>query len=124
MDISTFPLRYFVAGVPESKAENIDAAVGNDVWIGYDAFMRGTARIGDGAIVAAKSVVTKDVPPYAVVAGNPAREIKERFPAQLVQRLQELRWWDLPDEFVLKNIDVFYSSDRERLEGLARKARS
>lgn len=68
--------------------------IGNDVWIGHGAFVSPGVRIGDGAVVGAQSVVTKDVPPYAVVAGVPAVVKKMRFPDRIVERLQAARWWD------------------------------
>lgn len=68
--------------------------LGNDVWIGHGAFVLPGVTIGDGAVVAAMAVVTKDVPPYAIVAGSPARVIRLRFPEAQVQRLLESRWWE------------------------------
>ena len=65
-------------------------------------------HIGDGAIVAAGSVVTKDVPPYAVVGGAPARLIKYRFPQEVIDRLEEVQWWNLPDEEITKRVDLFH----------------
>ncbi|HCA43318.1 MAG TPA: chloramphenicol acetyltransferase [Bacteroidetes bacterium] len=71
-----------------------DTVVGNDVWIGYESVIMPGVKIGNGAIIGAKSVVTKDVEPYSVVAGNPAKEIKKRFSEEKIKRLQELKWWD------------------------------
>jgi phosphonate metabolism protein (transferase hexapeptide repeat family) len=68
--------------------------LGNDVWIGHGAIVLPGRRIGDGAVVAAGAIVTKDVPAYAIVAGNPARVIKPRFPEAVAQRLLKLAWWD------------------------------
>ena len=68
--------------------------LGNDVWIGHGAIILPGRRIGDGAVVAAGAIVTKDVPAYAIVAGNPARVIKPRFPEAVAQRLLKLAWWD------------------------------
>jgi len=78
--------------------------IGNDVWIGADVLLLSGASIGDGAVVAARSVVTKPVPPYAVVAGNPARVVKYRFDEATIRDLLELKWWDLPDEVILKSL--------------------
>ncbi len=72
--------------------------------------------IGDGAIVAAKSVVTKDVPPYAIVAGNPARVVKIRFPAATVERLQAVAWWNWPIDKVTRNIAAIIGADIAALE--------
>ena len=74
-----------------------DIVVGNDVWIGYEAVILSGVTIGDGAIVAARAVVTKDVPPYAIVGGVPAKIIRPRFPEDVIKRLQSLRWWDWPE---------------------------
>lgn len=67
--------------------------IGHDVWIGHEAYIRPGVKIGNGAIVGARTVVTRDVPPYAVVAGNPARVRKMRFPDKIIERLEELQWW-------------------------------
>ena len=72
--------------------------VGNDVWIGYNSVIMPGVHIGDGAIIGTRSVVTKDVPPYTVVAGDPARPIRKRFDDDTIEKLMALKWWDLPDE--------------------------
>lgn len=74
--------------------------VGNDVWIGTGVFIKNGITIGDGAIIGAKSVVTKDVPPYAIVVGNPAKIIRYRFNEQIIKELLELKWWNLEDEII------------------------
>ncbi len=81
-----------------------DITVGNDVWIGYRAVIMAGVTIGDGAIVGACSVVTKDVPPYTIVGGNPAREIRRRFSEEEIARLLELRWWDWPIEQITERV--------------------
>jgi virginiamycin A acetyltransferase len=78
-------------------------AIGNDVWIGAKAIILSGISIGDGAIVAAGSVVTKDVPAYAIVGGNPARIIKYRFSEEVIRQLENLRWWDWPMDKILKH---------------------
>lgn len=75
--------------------------IGNDVWIGKRAFIKAGVKIGNGAVVASCAVVTKDVPPYAVVAGVPAKIIKYRFDEDTIKQLNESCWWDLPDEELL-----------------------
>jgi len=72
--------------------------IGHDVWIGHGAIVLPGRSIGDGAVIAAGAVVTKDVPPYAIVAGNPARPIRQRFRADVAQRMRALAWWDWPHE--------------------------
>ena len=74
--------------------------IGNDVWIGDDVWIKNGVTIGDGAILGAKSVVTKDVPAYAVVVGTPARVIKYRFAADVIEKLLQSKWWNLPDEII------------------------
>ena len=73
-----------------------DVIIGNDVWIGYDALILSGVTIGDGAVIGARSVLTKNVEPYAIVAGNPARLIKYRFSPEVIKHLLEVKWWDLP----------------------------
>ena len=75
------------------EAISFSDVIGNDVWIGYEAVVMAGVRIGDGAVIAARAVVTRDVPPYTIVGGVPAREIRRRFDADTVARLQELRWY-------------------------------
>ena len=87
--------------------------VGNDVWIGRDVYILDGITIGDGAIVGARAMVTKDVPPYAVVAGNPAVVKKYRFTKDQIEKLLKIKWWSWPDELIrdrmedFKNIEVF-----------------
>ncbi|KQT90285.1 CatB-related O-acetyltransferase [Methylobacterium sp. Leaf466] len=71
-----------------------DTVIGNDVWLGFESTILPGVTIGDGAVVAAKSVVTRDVPPYAIVAGNPATLVRMRFPPEIAERLQAVAWWD------------------------------
>lgn len=78
--------------------------IGNDVWIGYGATIMPGVNIGDGAIIATKSLVTKDVAPYAIVGGNPAKTIKNRFAEEKIQALLKLKWWDWPIEKITANV--------------------
>ena len=71
-----------------------DIVIGNDVWIGYETVIMAGVHIGDGAIIAARAVVTKDVPPYTIVGGTPAKEIRKRFDTEVIQQLLKLKWWD------------------------------
>src|SRR5262249_58694753 len=87
--------------------------IGNDVWIGHGAIVLPGRAIGDGAVVAAGAVVTKDVPAYAVVAGNPARPIRERFAPAIAARLQALAWWDWPHERLRLALPAFRSLSAE-----------
>lgn len=81
--------------------------IGNDVWIGMRVMVMGGVNIGNGAVVAAGAVVTKDVPPYAIVGGVPARVIKYRFPEDVIQKLETSKWWSLDDETLKQNIHLF-----------------
>ncbi len=81
-----------------------DVAIGNDVLIGYGATILAGVAIGDGAIIAAKSVVTKNVEPYSVVAGSPAKEINKRFSQDAITKLMNLKWWNWPEERIRKNM--------------------
>lgn len=94
--------------------------IGNDVWIGHGAFVKPGVTIGDGAVIAAYAVVTKDVPPYAVVAGNPAQIKKYRFPEEIRSRLQQSQWWKLAP-WDLKDIDI--SRAEKGIEELERRVR-
>jgi len=89
--------------------------IGNDVWIGYGAFIRRGVKIGDGAVIGANAVVVKDVPPYTIVGGNPAKEIRKRFPDEIIKELLELKWWLYPLE-VLEGVD--WTSPEEALKNL------
>lgn len=82
--------------------------IGNDVWIGMHCIIMDGVAIGDGAVVAAGAVVTKDVPPFAVVGGVPAKVLKYRFTDDVIERLQEIQWWNLPDEEITRVKDLFH----------------
>ena len=79
--------------------------IGNDVWIGRNVYLRSGISIGDGAVIGAHSVVTRNVAPYTIVAGNPAKVIRARFAPELAQRLQAIRWWDYDPEWIAK-VDI------------------
>lgn len=81
--------------------------IGNDVWIGYRVIIRGGVTIGDGAVIGAGAVVTKDVPPYAIVAGVPAKVIRYRFTDDVVRALIDAKWWDLEDEILKDRINLY-----------------
>lgn len=93
--------------------------IGNDVWIGTHCVILSGVKIGDGAIVAANSVVTKDIPPYAIAAGSPAKVIKYRFEQQTIADLLKLRWWEWPTEKIIENKQIFLSPNFEiKLPGI------
>lgn len=93
---------------PEGFVESSVITIGNDVWIGRRTMIMDGVSIGDGAIIAGGAVVTKDVPPYAIVGGVPAKVIKYRFSEEMIKRLEEIKWWNLSDEEITKVIDLFH----------------
>ena len=93
-----------------------DTVVGHDVWIGMKAVILPGVTIGHGSVVGAKSVVTHDVPPYSIVAGNAAKVVKMRFDRQTVERLMAVAWWDWPVEKITRNLDAIRGADIKRLE--------
>lgn len=108
----------FWVGQP-SKLEKPYPKLGNDVWIGQNVTLNRGITIGDGAVVAAFSVVTKDVPPYTIVGGNPAKVIRKRFPDELCERLLNVKWWELhPNEFAFQDM----SKPEEIVDFIERRA--
>jgi acetyltransferase-like isoleucine patch superfamily enzyme len=110
--VTTYPFPAFPDVWPEAKdipgveISKGDVIIGNDVWICYGATILSGVKIGHGAVIGARAVVTKDVEPYAVVAGNPAREIKKRFTPKQIQKLLDIAWWDWPEEKIRENIKM------------------
>lgn len=109
--LSTYPFPVFydewaldAVNVTDAWDNKGDIVVGNDVWIGYEAVILSGVTIGDGAIIGARAVVTKDVPPYTIVAGVPARPIRKRFDEETIAQLEQLRWWDWPEDEIRRNI--------------------
>ncbi len=98
--------------------------IGNDVWVGTRAMVLGGVTIGDGAVVGAGAIVTKDIPPYAIVAGVPAKVIRYRFEADVIAKLLDIKWWKLPDELLKDNITLFQSDsiDLEKLQMVIRES--
>lgn len=96
---------------PEQPSSRGDVVIGNDVWIGREAVIMSGVTIGDGAVIGAGAVVAKDVPPYAIAVGNPARVIRHRFPPEIVEKLLQIRWWDWPDERLRRAAGMMQSPD-------------
>jgi acetyltransferase-like isoleucine patch superfamily enzyme len=103
-----------ITGHPASKG---DIVIGNDVWLGFGAVLLSGVNVGDGAVIAAGSIVSRDVAPYTVVAGNPALPVKKRFSDPVIAALLDLRWWDWPDEKIRENVHLLCSNDLEALLG-------
>ena len=95
---STYPFARLFPEAPPNNWGKDAPEIGNDVWIGRDVSIYSGVTIGDGAVIAGQSVVTKSVPPYAVVAGNPARVVKYRFDEATIADLLDVKWWDLPED--------------------------
>jgi virginiamycin A acetyltransferase len=115
--ISTYPFSIFANGwekVMPAMSDlpyKGDTVVGNDVWIGYEALVMPGVTIGNGAIVAARSVVTADVPAYTIVGGNPAKPIKARFSPDVVEKLETLSWWNWPISVITQHLERIVAGD-------------
>ena len=116
--LSTYPFPLFfeewdtpVSEVPTAWDNKGDIVLGSDVWIGYEAVILSGVRIGDGAIIGSRAVVTKDVAPYSVVGGVPAKPLRRRFDQQTIEQLEEVRWWDLPHAQIKLLLPAIKSGD-------------
>lgn len=125
--LSTYPFPIFFEEW-ELDAKNIceawdnkgDIVIGNDVWIGFEAVILSGVTIGDGAIIGTRAVVTKDVPPYTIVGGIPAKPIRKRFDDETISQLEALNWWDWDEETIRNNISAIQSGDIASLERVTR----
>lgn len=116
----TFPVFFEEWGLDKANITDAwdnkgDIIIGNDVWIGYEAVIMSGVTIGDGAIIGTRAVVTKDVPPYTIVGGVPAKPIRKRFSEETISRLLELKWWDWSRERIASHIDSIQAGDLDRL---------
>ncbi len=121
----TFPVCYAEWGLPVSEITTAwqnrgDIVVGNDVWFGYESVVLAGVTIGDGAIIGTRAVVTRDVPPYTIVGGVPAKPIRKRFDDTTIERLLALKWWDWEIERIKEALPFLRSGDLDGLEKLAR----
>lgn len=118
--VSTFPFPIFGAGwevaMPDQWPMKGDTTVGHDVWIGYGAVIMPGVTVGNGAIIAAATVVTRDVPAYAIVGGNPATVLRYRFDEATIHRLQRLAWWTWDAGKVTRNVKALCAADLDALE--------
>ena len=120
--LSTYPFTIFfeewgldVKNITKAWDNKGDIVIGNDVWIGYEAVIMAGVTIGDGAIIGTRSVVTKDVPPYTIVGGAPAKPIRKRFPQNTVDTLLKIKWWDWSKEQIAQHITEIQSGSIEHL---------
>ena len=116
----TFPLFFEEWGLDKKDVASAwdnkgDITIGNDVWIGYEAVIMSGVHIGDGAIIASRAVVTKDVPPYTIVGGTPARKIRMRFEAETIAKLQQIQWWNWPVEKIRQSLPYIMNGTVDRL---------
>lgn len=121
--LSTYPFPLFFEewGLEKKDITNAwdnkgDIVIGNDVWIGYEAVILAGVTIGDGAIIGTRAVVTKDVPPYTIVGGVPAKSIKKRFSEETISALLEIQWWNWSEERIARNIGAIQSGNVEQLK--------
>ncbi|MBZ9654920.1 Vat family streptogramin A O-acetyltransferase [Phyllobacterium lublinensis] len=115
--ISTYPFQIFGNGwekvmpKPGDLPYKGDTIIGNDVWIGYEALIMPGVKIGNGAVISSRSVVTADIPSYMIAGGNPARPIKSRFEPHVVRELEAVAWWDWPIDKISRNLEKIVSAD-------------
>ena len=120
--ITTYPFNIMGNGWEKvtPKLEDLpfkgDTIIGNDVWIGQNVTILPGVHIGDGAIIGANSVVTKDIPAYHIAGGNPCKIIRKRFDEELINYLEEIKWWDWEDEKIFKNLEILCSSDLDKIK--------
>lgn len=120
--LSTYPFPIFfeewdldVANITDAWDNKGNIIIGNDVWIGYEAVILSGVTIGDGAIIGTRAVVTKDVPPYTIVGGVPAKPIRNRFDDTTIAKLLELKWWDWSEKQIKSNLEIIQSGRIDEL---------
>ena len=121
--LSTYPFPLFFEewgldrkDVTDSWDNKGDIVIGNDVWIGYEAVILAGVNIGDGAIIGTRALVTRDVPPYTIVGGIPAKPIRKRFSEDVITKLTDIRWWDWPTEKIRANIGAIQAGRVELIK--------
>lgn len=126
--VTTYPFNVFGGLWKENTPDHLaqlpfkgDIVIGNDVWIGRESIIMPGVKIGDGSIIGAYSVVTKDVPPYSVFGGNPAVFIKQRFNDELIEILLNLKWWDFEDEKLVKFLPLLCEPDLAKVQQLLKQ---
>lgn len=120
--LSTYPFPIFfeewglnIRDVAKAWDNRGDIVIGNDVWIGYEAVIMAGVTIGDGAIIGTRAVVTKDVAPYTVVGGIPAKPIRKRFSEDIISALIKEQWWNWPEEVIAKNLEAIQAGRIDQL---------
>lgn len=119
--ITTYPFMVLnhdfpsAVGIKGHPSTNGDVQIGNDVWIGMDVIILSGVHVGNGAVIGAGSIVSKDVPAYSVVAGNPAKVVKKRFSEEIIESLEQIKWWNWSIEEINKNIKTICSGDIQQL---------
>ena len=116
----TFPLFYVDWELEKSNVASAwdnkgDIVIGNDVWIGFEAVILAGVKIGDGAIIGTRAVVTKDVPPYSIVGGIPAKVIRKRYSPDIIELLLSLRWWDWTKDRIKRNLPFIMAGNIENM---------
>ncbi len=120
--LSTYPFPLFFEewnldkkNVTDAWDNKGDIIIGNDVWIGYEAMIMQGVKIGDGAIIGARAIVTKDVPSYTIVSGIPAKEIKKRYSEEIIKKMLKIKWWDWDENTIKSNLQNIMSGDIDKL---------
>ena len=122
---TTYPFSIFRNGWEKvtPKMEELpikgDTVIQNDVWIGYNSLIMPGIKIGNGSIIASNSVVIKDVEPYSIVGGNPAKLIRKRFDNEIIDLLESIKWWDWPIEKITTNLEILTSNDVSKLREIS-----
>jgi virginiamycin A acetyltransferase len=101
--------------VTEAWDNKGDIVIGSDVWIGFEAVIMAGVHIGDGAIIGTRAIVTKDVPPYTIVGGVPAKEIRKRFDEETIQKLQQIEWWNWPAPKIRQSLPYIINGEVDKL---------
>lgn len=121
--LSTYPFPIFfeewgldVKDITSAWDNKGDIVIGNDVWIGYEAVIMSGVTIGDGAIIGTRALVTNDVPPYTIVGGVPAKQIRKRFPEKTISELLKLKWWDWTFKKISQNMEFIKNGDLKHLK--------
>lgn len=116
--LSTYPFPIFfeewdleIKDITKAWDNKGDIVIGNDVWIGYEGVILAGVTIGDGAVIGTRAVVTKDVPPYTIVGGIPAKPIKKRFPQETIDALLKIKWWDWDKKHIAQQISHLQSGN-------------